>query len=266
VKVISDEEPLLSKSRSSSPSGVETIGQHLQHLSEKSRGSSFCCVVGGKDYEPVEGESLSVSEWEELEMTAAMGTRGTLHENFRRSIQVMDQYSDNSSMPFTVVNGRSLAAEHLMLNVSISVTESVAVGVVLKNPLKGVPLLMTNLCLVWEATPTLTPTPSSPSPSVAAVCEVVDRVLLQPEEEKMVSGLPPLSLPVVNITPPAHCPILQVTLHITPLKEGELEVKGFIFNLCMESNISGKSSSPLNAGGHRANSLALGGILSTRLQ
>ncbi len=64
--------------------------------------------------------------------------------------------------------------------------ESVAVGVVLKNPLKGVPLLLTNLCLVWEATPTTTPTPSSPSPAVAAVCEVVERVLLQPEEEKMV--------------------------------------------------------------------------------
>ena len=60
---------------------------------------------------------------------------------------------------------------------------------VLKNPLRGVPLFMSNLSLVWEATPTKCPTPSSPPPtSAAAVCEVVKRVLLQPEEEKMVSG------------------------------------------------------------------------------
>ena len=59
-------------------------------------------------------------------------------------------------------------------------------GVVLKNPLKGVPLLMTNLCLVWDATPAKYTTPSSLSPSASAVCEVVKRVLLQPEEERMV--------------------------------------------------------------------------------
>lgn len=58
---------------------------------------------------------------------------------------------------------------------------------VLKNPLKGVPLLMTNLCLIWDATPTKTHTPSSPSPTAAAVCEVVKRIVLQPEEEKRVS-------------------------------------------------------------------------------
>ena len=62
-----------------------------------------------------------------------------------------------------------------------------AVGLVLKNPLRGVPLLMTNLCLVWEATPTTSPSPNSPSASsAAAVCEVVKRVVLEPEEEKMV--------------------------------------------------------------------------------
>lgn len=94
---------MLSKSRSSSASGVKTIGQHLKHLSESSRGS---CAVGDHDYQPAEGpETLGVAEWEELEMKAAIGTRGTLHENFRQSIQVMDHDSDNSSMPFTVVNG-----------------------------------------------------------------------------------------------------------------------------------------------------------------
>lgn len=52
--------------------------------------------------------------------------------------------------------------------------------------------------------------------------------------------------------------LVQVTLHITPRKEGELVVKGFLFNLCIESNLPGsKSNSPLNPGGFKANSLTL---------
>ncbi len=79
-------------------------------------------------------------------------------------------------------------SNYFFLCVLFFLVESVAVGVVVKNPLRGVPLLMTNLSLVWEATPTTrTTSQSSPAPVAAAVCEVVDRVLLQPEEEKMVS-------------------------------------------------------------------------------
>ncbi len=48
-----------------------------------------------------------------------------------------------------------------------------------------------------------------------------------------------------------------MTLHITPKKEGELVVKGFLFNLCIESNHPSKSNSPLNPGGFKANSLTL---------
>ena len=44
---------------------------------------------------------------------------------------------------------------------------------------------------------------------------------------------------------------------MTPLKEGELVVKGFIYNLCIESNQSSRSSSPLIAGVSKANSLTL---------
>ena len=47
-----------------------------------------------------------------------------------------------------------------------------------------------------------------------------------------------------------------MTLHITPKKEGELVVKGFLFNLCIESS-SSKSNSPLNPGGFKANALTL---------
>ena len=50
------------------------------------------------------------------------------------------------------------------------------------------------------------------------------------------------------------CMYVQVTLRITPLKEGELTVKGFIFNLCMES---GPFKPPLNLGNSKANALSL---------
>ncbi len=78
---------------------------------------------------------------------------------------------------------------HVSLAIILCVTaESVGVGVVLKNPLKGVPLLLTNLCLIWDATPTRqsVSSPSDATPT-AAVCDVVKSVLLQPEREKMVS-------------------------------------------------------------------------------
>jgi len=61
--------------------------------------------------------------------------------------------------------------------------------VVLRNPLKGVPLLLTNLSLIWDAEPTpsrqsvSTPTDATPH---AAVCEVIKSVVLQPEQEKKV--------------------------------------------------------------------------------
>lgn len=72
----------------------------------KNQGSSRNLVVGNSDYNPVGGDIVGVAEWEELEREAAVGVRGTLHENFMPSIQVMDQNTDNSHMPFTVVNGK----------------------------------------------------------------------------------------------------------------------------------------------------------------
>ena len=103
---------------------------------------------------------------------------------------------------FVVVAKESVVVDDVV-GVSVDVVifvvvaiESVAVGVVVKNPLKGIPLLLTNLCLVWDGTPITTPSSPPPrSPSTvsqsqqpAALCEVVKRVLLQPEEEKMVMG------------------------------------------------------------------------------
>ena len=89
-------ETMVSKSRSSSASGVKTIAQHL------GRGNAL--AVGDRDYNPALGR-VGVAEWEELERKAAMGVQGSLHENLMQSVQVMDEDTDNSQMPFTVVNG-----------------------------------------------------------------------------------------------------------------------------------------------------------------
>ena len=72
--------------------------------------------------------------------------------------------------------------------------EPVSVGLVLKNPLK-VPLQMTNMVLIWSHT---TPDSSNSSfvvseeegPSPRASCDVLDSVLLKPEEERMVFFFP----------------------------------------------------------------------------
>ena len=44
-------------------------------------------------------------EWEELEIRAAAGLGGVLHENFRPSVLMMDENTDNSFTPVCVVNG-----------------------------------------------------------------------------------------------------------------------------------------------------------------
>ena len=92
---------MVSKSRSSSASGVKTISQHLSQDGGGTRGN---VVVGNKDYDPTSGR-VGVAEWEELERKAAMGVQGSLHENLMQSVQIMDENTDNSQMPFTVVNG-----------------------------------------------------------------------------------------------------------------------------------------------------------------
>lgn len=97
---------MLSKTRSSSTSKAKTIEHHLQYMENKGHNSSRNFVVGSRDYY-TSGGSVGMAEWEGLEREAAAGLRGTLHENFEPSVQVMDRETDNSSMPFTVVNGES---------------------------------------------------------------------------------------------------------------------------------------------------------------
>ena len=97
-------ETMVSKARSSSAGEAgQSIEHYLQRL-ENIRGSGRDLVVGNCDYDPSR-ELGGVAEWEELEREAAVGVRGTLHENFAPCVQVMDQHTDNSQMPFTVVNG-----------------------------------------------------------------------------------------------------------------------------------------------------------------
>lgn len=98
-------ETMVSKSRSSSESGLETIGQHLHQLGN----SRLNTVVGQSDYKAsgTGAAGTTAHQWKELERDAAVGMQGALHENFQQSVQVMDEMSDNLQMPFTVVNGES---------------------------------------------------------------------------------------------------------------------------------------------------------------
>ena len=44
-------------------------------------------------------------DWVKMEERAAAGVGGVLHENFKPSVLIMDEASDNSSSPVMVVNG-----------------------------------------------------------------------------------------------------------------------------------------------------------------
>ena len=49
----------------------------------------------------------------------------------------------------------------------------------------------------------------------------------------------------------------QITVPITPLREGELEVLGFIYNLCVDGSQSKGATSPLPTSSSRANLLSM---------
>lgn len=82
--------------------------------------------------------------------------------------------------------------------------ESVGVGVVLRNPLK-VPLVMRSLALTWSHTPLPSNTQaggSSVGEGERARADVMERIILQPLSEKMVS---PLNLNVYLYTVTFSC-------------------------------------------------------------
>ena len=67
--------------------------------------------------------------------------------------------------------------------------EPVSVGLALRNPLK-IPLLMTNVALIWSYSTPGTSVSSLPASNKErppeASCDVLDTVLLKPDEERMV--------------------------------------------------------------------------------
>ncbi|CAI8014074.1 Trafficking protein particle complex subunit 8 [Geodia barretti] len=119
------------------PIGGARMRQILQQLTESNTITSCRnlkpIMIGARDFNPqtVKG---STEEWRGLEEVAARGPQGTPHENFKPSVVIMDESTDNSRVPHCVVN------------------ESVSVGVVLRNPLK-VPLVLRNVALTWSHTP-----------------------------------------------------------------------------------------------------------------
>ncbi len=81
-----------------------------------------------RDYDPSKLAGAGAREsgggdvWEDLEMRAAMGVRGVLQENFVQSVQIMDQSTDNTQMPYTVVKGEGTHPETELI-ISIQLTK-----------------------------------------------------------------------------------------------------------------------------------------------
>ena len=103
--------PIVSHSGSSGshsgPSSISrslTLGQYLSSKQQQSGSSLTNLIVGASDYDPSKMKAKK-DEWEELEIKAAAGVGGVLHENFHPSVLMMDETTDNSSTPFCVVNG-----------------------------------------------------------------------------------------------------------------------------------------------------------------
>lgn len=85
-----------------------TLGHYIssieQEQSEHTGRSLTNLILGASDYNPVKARATK-NEWEALEMAAAAGRGGSLHENFRSSVLMMDNTTDNSTIPFCVVHG-----------------------------------------------------------------------------------------------------------------------------------------------------------------
>ena len=96
------------------PIGGARMRQILQQLTESNTITSGRnlkpIMIGARDFNPqtVKG---STEEWRGLEEVAARGPQGTPHENFKPSVVIMDESTDNSRVPHCVVNGKLYIAE-----------------------------------------------------------------------------------------------------------------------------------------------------------
>ena len=90
---------------SSNSSSSLTLGQYLNSKQQQSGSSLTNLIIGASDYDPSKMKATK-DEWEELEIKAAAGIGGVLHENFHPTVVMMDETSDNSTTPFCVVNGK----------------------------------------------------------------------------------------------------------------------------------------------------------------
>jgi len=76
-----------------------TLGEYLTSKVQQNH-----LLLGASDYKH---DHNGCGQWEELEVRAAGGLAGSLHENFKPSVLMMDEASDNSDTPVCVVNGES---------------------------------------------------------------------------------------------------------------------------------------------------------------
>ena len=92
------------------PLSATRIREILQQLLESDTGSTTSredskpLMIGARDFNLMQMKG-SREEWRCLEEVAARGPQGTPRENFQPSVVVMDESTDNSSVPHCVVNG-----------------------------------------------------------------------------------------------------------------------------------------------------------------
>lgn len=158
------------------------IMPHRAVSSSVSEGDLRHFNIGMTTYSPQQSEiSVTEREWHALEASAS----SQKEHSFRTTVHYMDNSTDNSYIPMSIMN------------------EPVAVNLVFKNQLQ-VMLNMVRISLLWRFAEEM------PSSGVGAATEVIDRLILDPGEER------------------------QVTLHITPLKEGTIEVVGVVYTLTVQ--------------------------------
>ena len=84
-----------------------SLGQYLKSKQQQSGNTFTNLIIGANAYDPSKMKATK-DKWEKLEIQAAAGVGGVLHENFQPSVLMMDESTDNSFTPVCAVNGECL--------------------------------------------------------------------------------------------------------------------------------------------------------------
>ena len=94
-----------SRNRHGSDCRAISSEEWLKRVKQNRGDSSKLVIVGASDYDPTRLKCSREGQWVSLERRAAAGLRGVPRENFKPSVLAADRETENSHMPFCVVNG-----------------------------------------------------------------------------------------------------------------------------------------------------------------